>query len=329
MIMRRLIKIFAVITAIGAYTMILLGVLVTASGSGQGCGNSWPFCHGQVIPGTITIAGLVEYSHRIMSGADGFLVLILTVWCWIQYRRDFQVKLFSFLSILFVVLQGALGALTVVYEGKWELSWLLAVHFGLSLVAFASVILLVFRLFQVDKKPQERRLLTRANLARLRLPLWGLAVYTYIVTYSGALVEHTGAVVGCGTQLPGCGATYLPSFSSLAGIQVLHRYAASLLWLLVVALLVVVVRRYRENKDLVRGSWLLFTLITLQAITGILNVETAGQMLVSLVHATLITVFFSILCVLGVEVSTPFRQRRGEAGQEQEQEAKVYSSTTL
>ena len=118
---RRLVRILAVITSFGAYLILLLGVLVTNTGSGQGCGSTWPFCHGQIIPGTLTIAGLIEYGHRIVSSGEGFLVLILTIVAWLLYRRDFRAKLFSFLSLLFIVLQGGLGALTVVYEGTYEL----------------------------------------------------------------------------------------------------------------------------------------------------------------------------------------------------------------
>src|SRR5258708_4625015 len=132
---RRLIKIFAILTSIGAYFMILLGVFVTTTGSGQGCGNTWPFCHGQIIPGTLTITGMIEYSHRISSSLDGFLVLVLTIWAWLMYRKDFQVKLYAFLSLLFVIVQGALGALTVVAEGTLALPWILSVHFGLALIA--------------------------------------------------------------------------------------------------------------------------------------------------------------------------------------------------
>src|SRR5690349_24358225 len=57
----RLLRIFAIITAIGAYVMLLLGALVTGTGSGQGCGNSWPFCQGQVIPLAPSLATVVEY----------------------------------------------------------------------------------------------------------------------------------------------------------------------------------------------------------------------------------------------------------------------------
>jgi cytochrome c oxidase assembly protein subunit 15 len=301
-------QIFAIITSIGAYLMILLGVLVTTTGSGQGCGNSWPFCHGQIIPGVITIAGLIEYSHRVMAGADGFLVLILTLCAWLMYRKDFRIKLFSFMSLLFVVLQGALGALTVVFEGTFALNWLLSIHFGLSLIAFASVILLTIRLFQVGREQQDRPAKTVPDVPSLQMPVWGLAVYTYIVVYTGALVEHTGAVTGCGYQIPGCGSTYFPSFTSLAGIQVLHRYAAGLLWLLVLWLLVAVVRHYRERRDIVRGACWAFILITLQAVSGMINVLTAGQLLAALLHTTLISIFFSVLCFLCVQLGWPWKR---------------------
>jgi cytochrome c oxidase assembly protein subunit 15 len=303
-------RIFAIITSIGAYMMILLGVLVTTTGSGQGCGNSWPFCHGQIIPGVLTIAGVIEYSHRVMSSADGFLVLVLTICAWLIYRKDFRVKLFAFMSLLFVLLQGALGALTVMYEGTFVLNWLLSVHFGLSLIAFASVILLTIRLFQVGKEQEGRLEKTSSGIPSLQFPVWGLAVYTYIVVYTGALVAHTGAVASCGYQIPGCGSTYFPSFTSLAGIQVLHRYVAGLLWLLVLCLLVAVVRYYRKHRDIVRGSWWAFILITLQAVSGMINVLTSGQLLAALLHTTLIAIFFSVLCFLCMQVGWPWNRNK-------------------
>jgi heme a synthase len=308
--MRRLLRIFTILTSIVTYLIILLGVLVTSTGSGRGCGNSWPFCHGQIIPGVITIAGLIEYSHRVVSSVDGLFVLILSACAWFMYRRDARVKLFAALSLLFVALQGALGALTVVYEGTFALNWLLSVHFGLSLIAFASVILLTIRLFQLAGKPQPDEGGADESVRRLRLPIWSLALYTYIVAYTGALVEHTGAVTGCGYQLPACGSTYLPNFTSLAGIQVLHRYVAGLLWLLVLCLLVAVVRRYRERHDIVRGSWWAFILISLQALSGMLNVWTEGQLLAALLHTTLISIFFSTLCFLCVQIGWPWQRAK-------------------
>lgn len=304
-----LLKILAVVTVIGAYIMIVLGVLVTTSGSGHGCGNSWPFCHGQIIPGTLTINGVIEYGHRIMSSVDGLLVVITSLWSWLAFRRDTRIKVFAALSFLFILLQGALGALTVVFEGTFALSALLSVHFGLSLIALASVVLLAVRIFQLSSNKPVETPKPGSIAPWLQLSAWGLAVYTYIVVYAGALVEHTGAVIGCGKQFPGCGSNFLPSFTTLAGIQLLHRYMAALLWFCVVGFLVAVLRRYRARRDLVFGAWFSFIMVTLQAISGSLNVFTEGQMLAALVHATLIAIFFSVLCYLCVQIGWPRKQR--------------------
>ncbi len=312
----RLIRILAVITSFCTYLIVLMGTLVTTTGSGHGCGNSWPFCHGQIIPGVISIQGIIEYSHRIMAGADGFLVLILTVCAWFIYKQDFRVRLFAFLSLLFLVAQGALGALTVVYEGTFALNWLLAIHFGLSLIAFASVILLTIRLYQVDKgQPYV------PPVRKLQLPVLAIVIYTFIVVYSGALVEHLGAVAGCGQQIPGC-STYIPSLTSLAGVQMLHRYAAALVWFATLALLIVILRNYRERRDLVVGAWWSFVLVTLQAISGMTTVWTEGQMIAALMHATIISAYFSMLCYLWMQVGWPHnKQQQPAVTQTEEQQS--------
>ena len=304
----RLLRILAIITSISSYVILIMGSIVTNTGSGQGCGNSWPFCHGQIIPGTITVAGLIEYSHRVTSSVDGLLVVVLTAGTWFLYRRDFRAKLFGFMSLFFVILQGALGALTVVYEGTYIKLWLLSVHFGLSLIALASVVLLTIRLYQLHGQTQQRYTEPPLVGKGLQYAMWGLAALTYVVVYTGALVEHAGAVAACGQQVVGCGSTYFPNLTSLAGIQVLHRYAASSLWLFVLVVLVVVVRSYSGRRDLVRGTWWAFILITLQAISGMINVFTEGQLLATLLHITLISFFFSVLCYLCVQVGWPWRR---------------------
>lgn len=282
--------------------MLVMGTLVTDTGSGHGCGNTWPFCHGQIVPGVITIAGIIEYGHRIEASVVGTLVLVLTVGVWIFYRKDFRAKLLAFLSILFVIIQGVLGALTVVFEGTFNKDWLLSIHFGLSLLALAFVLLLTIRLFQVDRETRGMAPMRVKSAPILRACAWGLAVYTYIIVYTGALVQHTGAILGCGYEIPGCGSTYFPNFVSLAGIQMLHRYAAASIWLLVLGFLILVMNRQRDRPDMVRGAWWAFVFITLQAISGMTIVLTGGQLLVEIAHVTLIATFFAIISYLCMQV---------------------------
>jgi len=311
--MHRVMKILGIIASISSYFVLLMGSLVTTTGSGMGCGNSWPFCHGQIIPGTITIAGIIEYSHRIWSSVDGLLVVALVVGTWLFYRKDFRARLFAFMSLFFVILQGALGAFTVVFEGTFMKTWLLSVHFGLSLIAFASVILLTIRFFQIGREQRsaaDGKIAGPTSVKQLQYPVWGLAIYTYLVVYTGALVEHANAILGCGQQVPGCGSTYFPNLTSPAGIQVLHRYAASSLWLLVLALAIFVSRRYSQHRDITRGSWWAFALITMQAVSGITTVLTGGQMIAILLHTTIISCFFAVLCYLCMQVGWPWRRKQ-------------------
>jgi cytochrome c oxidase assembly protein subunit 15 len=317
---RRLLTIFAVIATLGTYVIILLGELVTFTGSGHGCGQTWPFCQGEIIPGSLTIAGVIEYTHRIQAGADTALVFILVLWSWLTYRKDFRIKLFSVMSVLSIIAQAALGAVTVVYEGTWEFPGLLAAHFGLSLICFASVLLLSIRVFQQDRTEESGLKKPLGVIPRLQWPVWLLAIYTYVVMYTGALVTHTGAVTGCGQQIFTC-TTYIPGFSSLAGIQMVHRYATGLLWLAVMGFLVLAVTRYRERRDIFWGAIWTALLINLQAASGMLNVLTEGQMIPVFIHATLIAVFFAMLCYLCTEAGFPGRKTRvGERKNETERE---------
>ena len=43
------------------------GALVTKTGSEDGCGASWPLCHGALLPQNLPIATIIELSHRAVS----------------------------------------------------------------------------------------------------------------------------------------------------------------------------------------------------------------------------------------------------------------------
>jgi cytochrome c oxidase assembly protein subunit 15 len=311
MIARRLLRIIALITSIGAYCMVLMGSLVAETGSGTGCGKSWPFCQGQLLPDSITTAAFFEYTHRVISGFDGLFIFVLAVFAWLVYRKDFRVKFFAFMSLLFVLVQGALGALTVMYEGSFAENGLLALHFGFSLICFASVILLTIRLFQMrslEMNKQQGTLQTRPIARGIQYAIWGITAYTYLVVYTGALVSHSNAIMGCGQQFPAC-TTAIPGLSSLAGIQLLHRYSAASIWLILLAFMLVVLFRQRDNRELVIASVTAFLLVTLQAFIGMMIIFSDGLLTVELLHSTVIAVLFSALCYICMQIGWPWRKQ--------------------
>jgi cytochrome c oxidase assembly protein subunit 15 len=63
--------------AIVVYTVLIIGwgAWVRISGSGAGCGDHWPLCHGRAIPSAANIKTWTEVSHRYSTALFGILVI--------------------------------------------------------------------------------------------------------------------------------------------------------------------------------------------------------------------------------------------------------------
>ncbi|MGA9287080.1 MAG: COX15/CtaA family protein, partial [Anaerobacillus sp.] len=169
--------------------VLLMGAVVTKTGSGDGCGNSWPLCYGKVLPEAPALETIIELSHRAVSATLGLLVIILAVWSWRKIGHLRETKFLAIASVFLIVFQGLLGAAAVVW-GQSDI--ILASHFGFSLASFASVVLLTILAFEASgtkKTPHVPK--------RIRFHLYAVTIYSYIVVYTGALVRHTGASMAC------------------------------------------------------------------------------------------------------------------------------------
>ncbi len=94
---------------------ILAGAIVRATGSGDGCGASWPTCNGRVVPSLDTTSEIIEFSHRSISG----VLLIITILLFLKSRDSdtplIQKKIINYLTF-FVLLEALIGAIIVIYE---------------------------------------------------------------------------------------------------------------------------------------------------------------------------------------------------------------------
>src|SRR5690606_20775161 len=114
-IVNKLLKIYSVATTIGMFLILLMGAIVTTTDSGDGCGNSWPLCYGKLLPPQPELETIIEYSHRIVSGFLGIMVIILAIWAWKKLNHIRETKLLAFLSVFLIVFQGLLGAAAVIW----------------------------------------------------------------------------------------------------------------------------------------------------------------------------------------------------------------------
>lgn len=95
--------------------VILVGATVRATGSGAGCGPSWPTCKGEVVP-ELEGATAVEFTHRVVSGIALVLVFVLVAWVWRRLPKGHPSRLGAVLAGIAIVGEALIGAAIVLAE---------------------------------------------------------------------------------------------------------------------------------------------------------------------------------------------------------------------
>ncbi|TYP78999.1 COX15/CtaA family protein [Paenibacillus methanolicus] len=274
------------------------GGVVTRTESGLGCGDEWPLCHGKFVPAH-TLASVIEYSHRLVSTTAGLLAIAtLVLFIWTRTKRK-DLVLFSFLTVVFVTIQGIMGALAVVYS---QSAPVMALHLGFAFISLASSLMT-----SLGARQEERSggLAAYDRMPRtskgFRIFVWATTFYSYIVVYSGAYVSHTDSAGAC-AGFPLCNGELVPALSGGVGIAWVHRLAGYLLVIMILLLCGFLYRSYRDIREFRIVGALSASLIAFQILTGASLMITMGRlelyMFNVLAHVTSIAVLFGVLSYL-------------------------------
>jgi cytochrome c oxidase assembly protein subunit 15 len=288
----------AVLASLGMWLVLVMGAAVTNTGSAQGCGRSWPLCNGQFVP-EFTVETAIEYSHRAVTGLEGLLIVALSVAMLVLWRRDREVQVLVPLMLGALVLQAGLGAAAVMLP---QSPAVLASHFGISLVAFASTFLSTVVVFErtanATATPPGPAV---GPVSRgLRWAVLGTGVYVLGVVYLGAFMRHSGVSLAC-ADWPLCNGQVVPPLDGPTGIAFAHRLAA-LGALVLVGSLSARTRLMAGIGPIALGS---FVLVVLQALSGALVVSTQLGLFSTLAHAGIMALLFAGLALLARAVLLP------------------------
>lgn len=306
----RWIKILSTASAIGMFIVLLMGALVTKTESGRGCGDDWPLCNGKFIP-SYTIESLIEYSHRFVTGLEGLLVLATFIGV-LRYVKRKDARWYATIALAFTVIQALMGAAAVLWP---QSSPVLALHFGISLVAVASSALLAIVMWNPDAVPQtfQEAASARSGAAKkttyiappagLRAAVWLTTIYSVVVVYIGAYVKHTDSGGAC-SGFPLCNGELVPELSGGTGAIFWHRVAAVVLVAMII-MLVVMTRRTGMLPELAKWTRWCIYFVLLQGLSGVLVTYAMGTewyLLMALMHTVWIAGLFSVLCFLSVRM---------------------------
>lgn len=90
--------------------VILWGAFLRASLSGDGCGQHWLTCNGEVVPTAPQFKTVIEFSHRLSTGLAFIFVLILVVWAFRKLKNLSHIRKAAFASFVFIVIEALIGA---------------------------------------------------------------------------------------------------------------------------------------------------------------------------------------------------------------------------
>ena len=247
--MTRRFKRLAWLAATCTYLLIILGAIVRITGSGLGCGDDWPLCHGRLLP-PLEVAALIEFAHRQAVVLVTVFVVALAIYAWHLRRVQGNTApgRAAYVALALLGVQVALGAVIV----KLALPPLRVVlHLAIAMLILAALLVATRGHRLTPGASPGNTNLPSAPPSRVGLTALALAFVTVLF---GALTANLGAASAC-LGFPLCNGAFIPAGNYLQHVHWTHRLLAfallgySLWW---------AVRSRR------RGAWWVVALVALQ-----------------------------------------------------------------
>jgi heme a synthase len=320
------------------FDLVIFGAFTRLTDSGLGCPD-WPGCYGHASPlgaqlhigaaqaalpdGPVTPAkAWIEMVHRYLATGVGVLILALAVARWVKRARltdhgrnralARERAWWATVTLLWVCLQGAFGALTVTMK---LFPAIVTMHL------LGGMVLLALLKAQTWRQAHTRNAGEFSALPLSVRTRW-LAIVTYALLWLqialGGWVSTNYAVLAC-TTFPACQGSFWPamdfsqgftlwrelgagrdganiSFQALTAIHYAHRLAA---YIVFAAMLLLSFRLHRESRLREQARWLA-GLALLQLATGLGNVLLGWPLVAAVSHtggaAALVIVLTGIVC---------------------------------
>jgi len=247
----------AALTLATALGLVTIGVVVRATDSGLGCPD-WPLCHNQLIPAPDDTKAWIEWIHRTVAVVIGFEILGLAALAIRDYRDRRSILLPSLGAVALVGFQAWLGRETVRLGNSGE---------SVTAHLASAMILVVVLVFLTVRAGYPARIGGRGGSQRFTL----LAAFTTAVTFAlllfGSHVTATGSALVF-ADWPLMDGSLVPAVTDVTAAQVLHRWVAAFVGLIVATLAVVAWRTQRDHPTLVRLSVGAAGLFALQVVIG-------------------------------------------------------------
>jgi cytochrome c oxidase assembly protein subunit 15 len=218
-------RVLTLVTLFLTFDLVLFGAFTRLTDSGLGCPD-WPGCYGSVSPvgasaeiaaaqeamptGPVTFSkAWIEMIHRYLATAVGVLILVLALVSWLERKRLSVSFVWPLVTLVWVCVQGAFGALTVTMK---LFPAIVTLHLlgGLGLLALLRAQAVAYQL----ARPGDRGLIGLPG--RLRPALVVVTALLWLQIALGGWVSTNYAVLAC-SEFPTCQGSWWPNMDFQEG----------------------------------------------------------------------------------------------------------------
>jgi heme a synthase len=263
--------------------VILWGALVRATGSGAGCGGHWPLCNGDVLPEISQSATVIEFTHRVMSGAALIAVVALFGWAWKVLPRRHPARRWAAWSLVFICSEALIGASLVLLghvarnESVGRV-YSLATHLVNTFLLLACLALTAWRApAPIPAAP------LRPLSPRQRWPIATALAAVIAVAVAGAITALGDTLFPASSLAQGVADDFAATANFLIRLRIVHPILAVLAGVYLATLAAPEYRARRAPRLRALSGWLLVLVVT-QMIAGGVSVLLGAPVWMQLIH---------------------------------------------
>jgi heme A synthase len=260
---------YAWITLAWNVVVILWGVFLRASKSGDGCGQHWLTCHGEVIPSAPELKTVIEFSHRVTSFIALVMVVALVVWVYRKYAKGEPIRKTAIGSLIFILTEALVGA-GLVLTGNTAETLTATRPFWMMGHLLNTFILLAFLTLTARYASGGARLRFRVEGKYLAVIMFGIFAIL-IVGMSGSIAALANMIFPSETLAEGVAKDFSPTSHLLLRLRLLHPITGILSGVMLIFLTGMLAKASGRETGMVRWSNTMFLLVVVQIAFGSLT----------------------------------------------------------
>lgn len=273
---------------------ILGGTLVRATGSGAGCGESWPGCHGSLLPGLDDWHTKIEFAHRAFSGMALISVLVLVVSVYRNFEKGSQARTAAKFTAISIIVESLLGAWLVLARLVEDNATAMRavsvpVHLVNTLVLLATLTAVAW--IVSSGKPLRFRGSERKKIALAAAGLLVLAA-------TGAIAALADTLFPAESLSAGLAADFDTTAHFLTRLRLIHPILAVIVGFYLVF---VASRSYKKVPRFAAG---VIALVVLQMLIGVVNVAALTPIPIQVLHLLVADLLWIAVLLMAAEVGT-------------------------